>query len=153
MSSLLGGNSKNKQSSSTSNLAYPQVADNLQGTAGSTGDASNLMAQLLGAAPSTGAGQAGLSNFQNSSGFQNQLQQGSQAITDNAASRGLLQSGATAKALTTFGQGLASQNFNSYLQNLLGLGNQGIAANNSITAAGQVSNSSGKSSSKEGLGL
>ena len=44
-------------------------------------------------------------------GYQFRLSQGTQAITGNAAARGLLQSGATAQALTRYGQDLASQEY------------------------------------------
>lgn len=150
MSNLLGSNSKQNQSSTSSNVAYPGAVASLGSTAGGTGDLTSLLGSLL-----TGgaAGSQGLQSFQNSSGFQNQLDSGSRAITDNAASRGLLQSGSTGQALTGYGQGLAQQSLGTYLQSLLSAGNQGIAAQNGITAAGQVSQSNGKSSSKTGLGI
>lgn len=149
MSNLLGGNSSNNQSSSTSNQGFGQVSSDLGSTAAGTGGLSSLLSQLL-----TGTGGTqGYNQYQQSTGFQNQLQQGSQAITDNAASRGLLQSGATAKALQGYGTGLADQNYNNYLSQILGAGNQGIQAAGTIASAGQTSNSSGKSSSKTGLGL
>lgn len=44
-------------------------------------------------------------------GYQFRLQQGTQAITGNAAARGLLQSGATAQAVTRYGQDVASQEY------------------------------------------
>lgn len=147
MSNLLGGNSKQSQSSSTSNQAYPYLQGALSGDVSNGTSANDMLSQLL------GGDQSGLQNFQNSSGFQNQLQQGSQAVTDNAASRGLLQSGGTGKALTSYGQGLASQSYNSYLQNLLGLSNAGTAAAGVISGAGQTSTGTQSSKSKTGLGL
>lgn len=150
MSNLLGGNSKTSQSSTSQNLAYPGAVSSLGSTAGGTGDLSSLLGSLLSGGS---AGAQGLASFQNSSGYQNQLDSGSRAITDNAASRGLLQSGATGQALSSYGTNLANQSFNNYLSQVLGAGNQGIAAQNAITAAGQTSNSKGSGSTKTGLGI
>lgn len=94
--------------------------------------ANNAQAQLLGLQPMTGQTINGFSNYLNSTGYNFQLGQGQNAITSNAASRGLLNSGGTAKALTTFGQGLAGQSFNNYLGQLGGL------AGNAQTSLGQV---------------
>lgn len=80
----------------------------------------------------TGQTTNGFNNYLNSTGYNFQLGQGQNAITSNAASRGLLNSGGTAKALTTFGQGLAGQSFNNYLGQLGGL------AGNAQTSLGQV---------------
>lgn len=150
MSNLLGGNSSQNQNSASQNLAYPGAVSSLGSTAGGTSDLSSLLSSLLSGGT---AGSQGLQSFQNSSGFQNQLDTGSRAVTDNAASRGLLQSGATGQALTSYGNNLAQQSYNNYLSQVLGAGNQGISAQNAITAAGQVSNTNGSSSSKQGLGL
>lgn len=158
MSNLLGGNSKQSQDSSgsSSNQAYPFLQQQFGSTTGQTADAGSLISSLLGVPGSNPAtGQAGLNNYNNSTGMQFQLNQGTQAIDNNNASRGLLQSGATGKALEQYGTGLANQNFNSYLSNLFNLGNQGLQAGSVISGAGQQSsqnsNSSGKS--KTGLGL
>lgn len=153
MSNLLGSNnSSNTNSSGNSyNQAYGTISNALGSTAQGTGDISSLLTQLL-----TGqGGSQALQQYQNSSGFQNQLDMGSRAITDNAAAKGLLQSGSTGQALEGYGTQLANQNYNSYLSNLLGAGQLGVSAANGITAAGQVSqqNSKTNSSGKTGLGL
>lgn len=147
MSNLLGGNSKQKSAASSSNQAFPFLQGALGGDVTNGTSANDMLSQLL------GGNQTGLDNFQNSSGFQNQLQQGSQAITDNAASRGLLQSGATAKGLMNYGQGAAQQSYNNYFQNLLGLSNAGTAAASVIGSAGQQSSTNSSGKSKTGLGL
>lgn len=78
-------------------------------------------------------------NYLNSTGYQFQLGQGENAITGNAASKGLLSSGATGKALTQFGQNLASTSFNNYLGQLGGLaGLQGNQAQQGLAAADAV---------------
>jgi len=58
------------------------------------------------------------------------------AITGSAAARGLLNSGATLKALNQFGQEQAQQSYNQYLNNLGGFGQQGLQAALGVGAAG-----------------
>lgn len=78
-------------------------------------------------------------NYLNSTGYNFQMQQGSDAITGNAASKGLLNSGATAKALTSYGQNLASTTYSNYLSQLGGLaGLQGSQAAQGLSAADAV---------------
>lgn len=157
MSSLLGGNSSGKQSSSSTtgiyNQAYGGLSQALAPEVSSGVGSASLLSQLL-----TGTGgQAAYNNYQNSTGFQNQLQTGTKAITNNAATSGLLNSGATLKALDTYGTGLAQQNFGSFLNSLTGLAGLGNTAAGTIGSTGGVTNTSstsnGKTSSKTGLGI
>ena len=63
-------------------------------------------------------------------GYQFQMQQGNQAVQRNLAAAGLLQSGAAGKALTQYGQGVASNYATQYvngLQSLAGLGQTSVA--------------------------
>ncbi len=102
---------------------------------GVTADQSAL-AQLLGLAPATPGTQSAFQNYLNSTGYQFQLGQGDAAITDSASSRGILNSGDTAKALTRYGQNLASGSFTNYLGQIAGLnGLQQATANSGLTAA------------------
>lgn len=64
-------------------------------------------------------------NYKNSTGYNFQLDEGTNAIASNAAARGLLNSSATAKAMTKYGQNLASTTFNNYLAQLGGIGTAG----------------------------
>lgn len=75
-----------------------------------------------------GGQQQQFQNFLDSTGFQAQLQAGSQAITGNRAARGLLGSGATLKRLNTFGQDLAQQGFTNFLGQLGGVAQRGLGA-------------------------
>ena len=61
-------------------------------------------------------------------GYQFQLQQGQEAITGRAAAGGTLQSGATLKDLTKFGQGLASSTYQQQINNQMGLANLGASS-------------------------
>lgn len=86
---------------------------------------------LPGSGPSSAA-----STIASLPGYQFQLNQGVQAIDRSAASQGLLNSGATGKALAQYGQGLAQNYSEQYvggLQNLAGLGE---GATQSTAAAG-----------------
>lgn len=88
---------------------------------------SNLL-NIGGANDNTQASQAAFDNYLNSTGYKFQMKQGQDAIASSAAARGLLNSGATAKALTKFGQGTGSQYFNDYLQQAGTVANRGEAA-------------------------
>lgn len=71
--------------------------------------ATNRLAALAGVQ----GGQAQLAALQSDPGYQFRLQQGTQAVDRGAAARGMLMSGANQKALTEFGQGLASSELNN----------------------------------------
>lgn len=68
---------------------------------------------------------AGFQNYLNSTGYQFAKNQGLGAINGNAAASGMLDSGATLKALNNYGQGLAAQRFDNYLAQLTGVGQAG----------------------------
>jgi hypothetical protein len=108
----------------------------------------NTENQLLTGDQSTPAFQ----NYLNSTGYNFQMDQGQRAITGSAAAKGITNSGATAKALTQYGQNLASTTFNNYLGNLSNLnGQQQTTANagvNAATATGQAGTSGGAGASQ-----
>ena len=67
-------------------------------------------------------------NFLNSTGFRSQVREGTEAITGNAATRGLLQSGATLKGVSAFGQEKAQGGFSNFLANLQNVATRGANA-------------------------
>lgn len=69
-----------------------------------------------------------MSGFEQSPGYQFRMQQGQQAIERAAAAAGSYGSGANLKDLTRFGQGVASQEYGSYVNRLLGLQQIGAQA-------------------------
>lgn len=166
MSSLLGGSSQSKskqQSTSSSvsntyNQAYPALSASLSPVVGQAASSGDFIQQLLGMKGDAGANDA-FNKYLDSTGYNFQLQQGSNAITDNAAARGLLNSGSTLKALNNYGQNMGGQYFNNFIQQLMGLGTQGIQAGQTLAGAGNVNNSSsksqstGQSGSNQGSGL
>jgi hypothetical protein len=88
--------------------------------------------------------QASINSFTNSPGYQFTKQQGIDTIDAQAAAQNQLLSGNTLKAIADYSSGLASQNFNSYADRLMALGNQGEgAAAHQATASGQAAQSIG----------
>lgn len=66
-------------------------------------------------------------NFLKSTGFQSQLRGGTAGIASNMAAKGLLNSGATLKGITRFGQELAQGGFQNFLGNLGDVASRGAA--------------------------
>jgi hypothetical protein len=150
---LFGGNSSqqnqaNQMSALLQAQAAAQAADQLKSSYGKAegrydknyfdpysqrGDvAGSMYSNALGLnGPSGNA--AATSAFQAGPGFAAQMAGGVQALDRSAAGKGLFGSGNNAAALTTYGQGLANQEYGNWLQNLAGLNNQGFQA-----AAGQT---------------
>lgn len=68
--------------------------------------------------------------FQAGPGYQFAVDQGTQAALRGASAAGMLNSGNTLTALTGFGQGLANQEYGSWLDRLNGVSGQGLQAAN-----------------------
>jgi hypothetical protein len=94
---------------------YTGVAQNAYSTYGN--------ALGLNGAEGTAAAQ---SAYTTSPGYQFQMDQGLQALERSASSRGMLASGNTSADILGYSQGLASQDYGSWLDRLNGLGSQGI---------------------------
>jgi hypothetical protein len=90
------------------------------------------------AQPAPGAAASGFDAFRNSTGYNFRVNEGQRAITNNAAVRGMLNSGSTLKGLTRFGQDIGSQEFGNYLNSLLG--QQSLGANAASAQAGVANN-------------
>lgn len=132
-----------------------------QGYIQNGGNANNAMAALLGLGGDSAAAKSAFNNYLGSTGYNFNLQQGTAGINANAASRGLLNSGSTGKALTSYGQNLGSQYFNSYLGQLSGLAGAGQTALGQVGQAGtaggeyasQATQAAGKQYGQAGAGL
>lgn len=119
---------------------YNQTAANLAPYNAEGQTATNKLNSILGLGGSMNADQ--LSNYlTNLPGYQFQLSQGTQAIDRSEAAKGLLNSGATGKALEQYGQGLGGSYLQGYvnqLQGLAGLGENAAAmTGNFATQTGQ----------------
>ncbi len=90
--------------------------------------------------------------FYASPGYQFRLDEGTRAIDRSAAARGMLLSGAQNKALTRYGQGVASEEFNNYgnaLRNIAGLGQ--VANQTTASAAGNYAANAGNALMNQGM--
>lgn len=130
--------------------------------------ATNFLAQLLGVSPSGvantantvgtaangiaagGGAQQGYNNYLQMAGYAPAMRQMAQGVTGQGAAAGLLNSGATAKALQTRGAELNQGFFNNYLQQLAGLSGLGLQAGGLVANTGQKSTSTGGSPSTLG---
>lgn len=78
-------------------------------------------------------------SFQETPGYQFQVEQGEQGVLNNLSALGMRDSGAALKALTKYRSGVANQEYNNYLNRLAGVAGMGqsqVQSNNSITMAG-----------------
>lgn len=128
VSGLISGSGEKKDVSQGANYLNQNLAPYTQAGQQAVGQ----QASLLGLGDPA-SGQAGLQNYLNSTGYQFQLGQGTDAITGNAAARGLLNSGSTLKALNNYGQGMGASYFNNYLNQL---GNVAGAGQNAASTVG-----------------
>lgn len=154
MSSLFGGKKTSTTQGTSTNSAYPELHDQLSGAVGNAGGASDAIANMLGIGSAGAAGQgAAFDNYKNSTGYNSTLDAGSHAITNSNAAHGFLQSGATGKALSNFGQQTNQQYYQNYMSQLLGLGNLGLGAGSLLgSTANKSTTGTQTDKSKPGLG-
>lgn len=159
MSFLFGGSKSKQTSTSTSssgNHAYNDIR-NMYTPAIQQGNAAGTsLSALLGLGGDTAGQMAAFDNYKSGAGYQHILDEGNRNITGTAAGRGMLNSGATARALSDYGQKTAGSFFDQYLQRLLQMQQSGTQSGSLLANAGQYSNSSGNSvgtsSSNNGIG-
>lgn len=144
--SLFGGS---KSTQSSGNNAFEQIKGLMSGNVGAGNNAFSTMSALLGLGGDKAAADGAFKNYLDSSGYNFMMDSGSKAITGNAASKGLLQSGSTGKALTEFGQNLGKTKFDDFLGQLGGLFKGGLDSAGLIANTGQYSK--GKSTSSGGI--
>lgn len=136
----LFGGSNSQSTSNTHNRAYPYLQSSLSPEVSNGVNSDNILMSLLGG-KGTDAQNAAFKNWQGSTGYQFGLNQGTQAITQNNAAKGLLNSGSTARAVDTYGQQYANQQYQNYINPLFQLLQGGNQAAGIIGGAGNVSNS------------
>lgn len=91
---------------------------------------------LLGLGGDQAAAEKAWSQFRNSSGYQTRLNQGLEAITQNKAVSGLLNSGSTLKGLNRFAQDYASNELGNYMGVLSQQQGAGLSAANALAGVG-----------------
>lgn len=139
------------------------ITSNYGGMIGQGTGATNFLAQLLGVSPGgvagtantigtaangvaeAGGAQAGYNNYLQMAGYAPAMRQLSKATVGQGASSGLLNSGATTRALQSRGAELNQSFFNNYLQQLAGLSGLGLQAGGLVANAGQRNTGGGPS--------
>ena len=129
------------QAAAANNALQQQIYEENKGLAmpyinAGTG-AENALSGFLGLGGDPAAIQKAFNDYLGSTGYQFALGQGEQAVQQDKAARGELNSGATLKALDAYGTGLAQQYGQQYINNLQGLTDTGQRAAGSLTGAGQ----------------
>ncbi len=93
------------------------------------------------------------SGFEESPGYRFAFDEGQRALERSAASRGLLNSGATGRALVDYGTGMASQEFGNWANRLASLAGIGQStAGQQAGVAGQVGANMGATAQQGGFG-
>lgn len=148
--SLIGGN----KAASAANQGFNYLKGSPVGTQymPEGGAANSATADLLGVGGDPAKAKEAFNNYLGSTGYNFQLQQGQAAVNSNNASKGLLNSGATLKALTRFGQNLGSSAFNNYLTQLSGLATRGLQAGSVIGQAGTAGGATAANATAGGIG-
>lgn len=146
-SALIGANASNKaakaqqQAAQSNNALQQQIYD--RNTANLTpwmergNQAGAAQNALLGLGGDQGAANDAFQRYLNSTGYQFQQNEGQRAITGSAAAHGMLNSGATLKALQDRGQQVGASYFQNYLNSLNGISGQGFGAGSAIAGVGQ----------------
>jgi hypothetical protein len=146
--SIIGGNKAAKAqkqaadaSVAESRRQYDQSRADMAPWLQTGGGALALLARLYGIAPPDGFPAGANDNqpyggFFTSPGYQFRLNQGVQAVERSAAARGLLRSGAAAKAIQRYGEGLAASEYDSYANRLAQIAGFGQNAANTNAATG-----------------
>lgn len=120
------------------NAAKPNYQPYLDAGSGAT----YSLSKLLGVGPNGQTNTPDYSGFMNSPDYQFAQQQGNLGTIRQANAQGMNLSGGVLKDLSTFNNGLASQQYNSYYNKLMGLSQQGenAAAGVGNLAVGQATN-------------
>lgn len=154
MSSIFGGSKQSSTSTQKSwNEAYPFLQETYGDQAGNNAKYGDAIASLLGLNGDASVQEAAFDRFKDSSGYQFKMDEGQRAITTSNAAKGLLQSGSTLKSLARFGTGLADSTFNSYMDQLTGQQQMGLAIGQLLAGAGQRSEGQSQSTGKQKPGL
>lgn len=148
---FITGGSRQKSTSQSSNKAYDTMANTYGGQMNQGTQAGGMMSALLGVGGDKAASDEAFKNYNDSTGYKFMMDSGSEAITGNAAAKGLLNSGSTLKSLTSFGQNLGKTQFGSYLDRLMGVSENGMKGAGLMASTGNISSSKSNGSSKPGI--
>lgn len=143
-----------KSQSSSGNQAYNTINSQMSGYMNNGNAANGMLSNALGIGSDPNAAANAYKAYQDSTGFQNTLNTAMQGVNGQMASKGLLNSGAAAKALQDRATQLGNENYSNWTNQLSGLSGQGINAASALASSGQTSKSSDTTSAwKTGLTL
>lgn len=129
VSSFLGKKAEKKAAGqSMAGFNYLKANEGVKAAQTSGQQAGGLISGLFGLGGDQQASEDAFSAYRDSTGYQFRMDQGMDAITGNAAASGLLNSGATVRGATRFGQQLASDEFSNYLAQLGNIQSTGLSA-------------------------
>jgi hypothetical protein len=115
---------------------YSTASGNLNPYIQTGGGANNLLASFYGIGGDKALGENALARFFESPDYRFALKEGLGALDNSAAAKGNLLGGNQMRAVTEYGQGLATQNLSNYLARLSGLSGQGIQASSVLGSLG-----------------
>lgn len=141
-------NTSTGQSTSSSlseNVNNDMIKSAYGGQIGQGTGATNILSSLLTGGGDTAGANAGYQNYLQNAGYAPAMRQLSQGITGQGAAAGILNSGATAKALQSRGADLNQGFYNNYLQHLTDLSGLGLQAGGLVANTGQRSTSQSQS--------
>lgn len=142
-----------KETSEAYNKNFAKINDIYSPVTSQGVGATNFLGGLLGIPGGDSAGStAGFENYKKMAGFAPALSEMQKGVVGGAAAKGLLNSGATSKALLKTGANLNNSFYQNYFGNLLGLSGQGLQAGGLISDVGkyQTGTSTGGSPSTAG---
>lgn len=144
--SAIQGNAAKKASNTASKSAadsnalqkaiYDKNVSEIQPFADRGNAAGDLLNNFLGVSGDPAKSAAALQSYLDSTDYQFQFDEGQRAITSNKAASGALDSGATLKALTTFGQNSARSGATDWVKLLSGQQGTGVSAVSALAGQG-----------------
>jgi len=144
-----GSKEKQQSTSSSQNLAYQPVSQAFNPLLSYATSGADSLKRLLGGDTTE------FDKYRAGTGYDFEKDRGESGIMTLLGSKGMRNSGAALKSLTSFNDGLQRSSINSYVEKLLGLTGVGFNAGNQITGAGNTSKSqsTGSGSSWEMPGI
>ena len=131
---------------------YAKASPNVQQAQTAGEQAGGLRNALLGLGGDTQAAQDAFQHYLDSAGYGFRMQQGSEAITGNRAARGILDSGASARALEAYGQNIGGQYFDKYLGQLGGVQQAGLGSVMGVAGHGAAAGQQAGAYTMQGAG-
>jgi hypothetical protein len=151
---LLGsifGSKPKAQKSESGNKSWDFIKSTYSPMASGGTGAFGQLGSALGVGGDFAGQQQAYDNYLNNSGFDYAMDQGMQGVTNSAAGKYLLRSGATAKGLQDRATNISKSFFDDYLDRLGQMSQLGLGAGGLMANAGQWSKGSGGTPGSQGF--